>query len=188
MQRIVAGITSLDQHEQVIALTPDLYRPQVCPHCGANVLWAHGSYSRKADLCNRGEANRNPVPILRFCCAACGRTCSRLPECIAPHRWYNWMLQQTGLRSVLDPTAPTEAPIATPEAPAMPSCPTPTRRTLGRWHAWLQEKGADFRFHLTSRFSDLARVGDGVAFWLGVFDTLGLSSAMACCGQEVAVP
>ncbi|PJB03073.1 MAG: hypothetical protein CO126_08665 [Hydrogenophilales bacterium CG_4_9_14_3_um_filter_63_34] len=180
MQRIVAGITSLDQHEQAIDLTPDLYRPKACPHCGSSMLWAHGSYSRKADLCNRGEANRNPVPVLRFCCAACRHTCSRLPECIAPRRWYNWLLQQSGLRAVLDPAAPA--------APAMPSCPTPARRTLGRWHAWLQERDKPFRFLLTSRFPDLGRVGDGAAFWLGVFDTLGLSQAMAWCGQAVSVP
>jgi Domain of unknown function (DUF6431) len=177
MHRIVAGITSLEQHEHAIEQTPETYRPPCCPHCGIKVVWRHGSYHRKADLCNRGEANRNPVPILRYCCSACRRTCSRLPECIAPRRWYSWLVQEMWLRIVLEPTATRPS-----------SCPTPARRTLGRWHHWLQKRKGHFRFLLTSRFPDLGRAGDDARFWLGVFDTLGLSRAMAWCDQEISVP
>lgn len=178
MKRIVAGITGLEQHLQTIRATPEVYRPAACPHCGIKIVWAHGRYHRKADLCHRGEANLNPVPILRYCCSACRRTCSRLPECIAPRRWYNWFLQQAGLRAMLEPSS----------AAMPPNCPTPARRTQRRWWQWLQERGVAFRFFLTSRFPELARAGEDGAFWRGVFATLGLSGAMAWLDAEVDVP
>lgn len=177
MQRIVAGITSLEQHEERLEQTPEIYRPPCCPHCGIKVVWRHGCYHRKADMYNRGDANRNPVPILRYCCSACQRTCSRLPECIAPRRWYHWGVQEVALRSTLKS-------VASPPSPY----PTPARRTVGRWHHWLQERTLTFRFLLTRRFPDLGRIGDDTGFWLGVFDTLGLSRAMAWCDQAVSVP
>lgn len=178
MQRIVAGITSIEQHEQTIDLAPEMYRPPCCPHCGIKIVWSHGCYHRKADLCNRGEGNRNPVSILRYCCSVCRRTCSRLPECIAPRRWYNWLLQQVGLSPVIGSAAPTSSV----------ADPTPAYRTLKRWKQWLQERGGLFRLSLTSRFPDLGRVADDTHFWRGVFDTLGLSRAMAWCNQEIPVP
>ena len=177
MQRVVAGITSLEQHEERLDQRPDIYRPPCCPHCGIKVVWRHGGYYRKADMYNRGEANRNPVPILRYCCSACRRTCSRLPECIAPRRWYHWGVQEVALCSALKS-------VASPSSPY----PTPARRTVGRWYHWLQERTRHFRFLLTSRFPDLGRIGDDTGFWLGVFDTLGLSRAMAWCDQEISVP
>ena len=178
MQRIVAGITSLEQHEQAIDELPEKYRPPCCPHCGIKIVWSHGCYYRKADLCNHGAANRNPVPILRYCCSICRRTCSRLPECIAPRRWYNWRLQQVGLSPVIGSAAPTSSVVG----------PTPAYRTLKRWRQWLQEHGGLFRFSLTSRFPDLGRVADDTHFWREVFDTMGLSRAMAWCNQEISVP
>ena len=177
MQRIVAGISSIEQHEQAIEQTPDIYRPPCCPHCGIKVVWRHGRYHRKADLCHRGEANRNPVPILRYSCSACRRTCSRLPECIAPRRWYNWFIQEAWLRTACQSAA----------APPSP-CPTPAQRTIGRWRHWLQERSRLFRFLLTSRFPDLGRASDDDGFWLGVFDALGLSGAMTWCDQAFSVP
>ncbi len=87
MNRILRTITTLDQHFDEIANGGDCYRQVNCPHCQATGLWHHGCYHRKAD---RSEARRNPVAILRFFCKACLRTCSRLPACIAPRRWYDW--------------------------------------------------------------------------------------------------
>jgi len=178
MRRIVAGITSLEQHNQTISQTPEVYRPASCPHCGIKIVWVHGHYDRKADLCNRGEANTNPVLIPRYYCPACGRTCSRLPECIAPRRWYNWFLQQVGLRVVFEHTVP-----ATP-----PACPTPARRTIGRWWHWLHERGQIFRLYLTSRFPELGRMADDATFWCRVFETIGLPRAMSWLDQEISVP
>lgn len=178
MRRIVADINGLEQHNQAISQTPEVYRPASCPHCELKVLWRHGHYQRKADLCNRGAANLNPVLILRYYCPGCERTCSRLPECIAPRRWYNWLLQQIGLGAMIEHRAP-----ATP-----PTCRTPAPRTIGRWWRWLQERGQIFRFYLTSRFAELGRMADDAAFWCRVFETIGLPRAMAWLDQEMSVP
>ena len=35
----------------------------------------------------------------------CRRTCSRLPLCIAPRRWYDWALQQVVLQNLFDGNA-----------------------------------------------------------------------------------
>jgi hypothetical protein len=184
MNRIVAGITSLEQHKQTLSQTPNLYRPSACPHCGIKAVWPHGHYHRKADLCHRGEANLNPVPIPRYCCSACGRTCSRLPECIAPRRWYNWNLQQIGLIASLKPPEP----IRLPREESLTLCPAPVRRTLQRWRHWLQERTPPFRQALISRFPELGRTVDEGAFWHRVFNTLGLSLAMAWLNPEMSVP
>jgi len=85
MQRIVAGITTLEQHVETTQKAAEVYRPKSCPHCGLGVVHQHGHYERKAD--RRAVPPRlNPIPILRYRCAGCRRTCSRLPECIAPRR------------------------------------------------------------------------------------------------------
>jgi hypothetical protein len=86
-------------------------------------------------------------------------------------------VQEVALRSTLKS-------VASPPSPY----PTPARRSVGRWHHWLQERTLTFRFLLTRRFPDLGRIGDDTGFWLGVFDTLGLSRAMAWCDQAVSVP
>ncbi|RQR45788.1 hypothetical protein DIE19_35495 [Burkholderia sp. Bp9126] len=92
MLRIVHSFLTLEQHLRVIVTTPRSYHPERCPHCGRACMWAHGFYERKADRSAGGALNSVPVP--RCCCAACGRTCSRLPLCICPLRWYGWALQQ----------------------------------------------------------------------------------------------
>ena len=178
MNRIVAGITSLAQHIETLSQTPEHYRPRSCPHCGVSPVWGHGHYFRKADLEHRGEASANPVPIPRYCCAGCGQTCSRLPECIAPRRWYNWLWQQIGLRPMVEGRPATEQPPG----------PTPARRTIGRWWSWLQARSPLFRFYLSSRFPELGRVAADTAFWSQVFGTIGLSGAMTWLDQEVSVP
>ncbi|WP_226382967.1 DUF6431 domain-containing protein [Burkholderia mayonis] len=55
-------------------------------------MWGHGCYDRKADRSADGQLN--PVSVPRFRCPSCRRTCSRLPLCICPRRWYGWALQQ----------------------------------------------------------------------------------------------
>ncbi len=102
MHRIVSGITTLNQHVETLFHTPEVYRPHACPHCGMNSLWRHGCYHRKADrgspICNK----LNPVPIPRFCCPGCRHTCSRLPACIAPRRWYGWEILAKDLSAVVE--------------------------------------------------------------------------------------
>ena len=91
MYRILPGIDSLKQHREVLAAEPERYCPERCPHCGQAGLWAHGTYPRKADREGVGDESLNPVAIPRFFCPTCRHTCSRLPECVAPRRWYGNM-------------------------------------------------------------------------------------------------
>ena len=76
MNRIVASIASLAEHLLAVATDPEVYRPAACPHCGLAGVWRHGCYHRKVDRGDEGRLNRlDPVPVLRFLCRACVRTC-----------------------------------------------------------------------------------------------------------------
>lgn len=102
MCRIVSGIDSLQQHIATLRSTPEVYLPRCCPSCGHGGLWHHGCYFRKAD--RRPEPMDeclNPIPIPRYLCSSCRHSCSRLPSCIAPRRWYSWLSQQQALQSLL---------------------------------------------------------------------------------------
>lgn len=178
MSRIVASVTTLEQHVEAIEQTPEIYRPLACPHCGIKIVWQHGSYTRKADRRHDGEGSLNPVPILRFCCSACRRTCSRLPLCIAPRRWHDWSVQQGALEGLLN-------------GDSLRGCARAKvrdRRTIGRWWHWFEEHGQGFEFHLRSRLPELGRVAGFVAFWRQVFKSMGLAAAMALLDQEMIVP
>ena len=176
MRRIVAGITSLEEHLETIRQKPEAYRPQSCPHCGIKQLRQHGYYYRKAD--RRAQRPRlDPVPISRYCCAGCRRTCSRLPECIAPRRWYLWSVQQEVLSHRVG-----AAPAGSGEHGQ------PAARSIGRWWRWLRDRGALFAFHLRVRFPELGRASEFCDFWRQVFSSLGLPRAMAWLDQEISVP
>ena len=178
MRRIVLGITSLEQHLQTLRQNPEVYRPQSCPDCGLGRLWAHGSYDRKADWIGVGKDNLNPIPIPRYRCADCKVTCSRVPECIAPRRWYSWAVQAVCLLAVMRGV----------QAQSGASWRSPARRTIARWWGWLQQCGALFRFHLNSRFAELGRLGEELDYWCHVIETMGLSRAMAFVNREMRVP
>lgn len=178
MNRIVASVTTLEQHIEAVKQTPEIYRPLCCPHCGIKIVWQHGYYTRKADRRQQGEDSLNPVPILRFCCSACRRTCSRLPLCIAPRRWYDWSAQQGALDGLLN-------------GDSLRGCARAEvrdRRTVGRWWNWLQERGQTFESHLRARQPELGRVAGFVDFWRHVFKSMGLAAAMALLDWELIVP
>lgn len=178
MNRIVASVTTLEQHVEAIEQTPEIYRPLSCPHCGIKIVWQHGCYTRKADRRHDGECSLNPVPILRYRCSACRRTCSRLPLCIAPRRWHDWLVQQGALERLLSGFSLRRCAGDGP----------PDRRTIGRWWHWLQERGPSFEFHLRSRLPELGRVAGFVDFWRQVLKSMGLAAAMARLDQEMIVP
>lgn len=178
MNRIVASVTTLEQHVAAICQRPEIYRPLSCPHCGIKVVWRHGSYTRKADRRPEGEGLLNPVPILRYCCSVCRRTCSRLPLCIAPRRWHDWSVQQRALEGLLRGFS----------AHHCARGGGPDRRTLGRWWHWLQEYGQRFEAALRSRQPELGRVAGFAGFWRHVFDFMGLAKAMAQLDREMIVP
>lgn len=177
MKRIVASITSLYQHLEAVAKNPEAYRPDACPHCQLGGLWRHGSYPRKADRCVGGES-RNPVLVLRFLCRECLRTCSRLPACIAPRRWYDWAVQQVVLLMLL-------AGVSVHGCSRHAGC---TRRTVRRWRDWMDTGSERFAFVLRSRFAELGRFADHESFWRHVLDSLSLAQAMAWIDRELTVP
>lgn len=178
MHRMVAGILSLAQHLELLAEDPQRYRPSQCPHCQADQPWRHGCYKRKADRLAPTRASLNPVAVPRFRCRWCTRTCSRLPECLAPRRWYDWAVQQAVLLLLLAGCSVRQCA----------ACTQRQRSTVQRWGAWLAERGSVFAFFLRSRFAELGRAGDGGAFWLGVLKMMSLSRAMAWLDLEVDVP
>jgi hypothetical protein len=178
MQRIVASVTTLDRHLEAVAKGGDHYRPQACPHCRLAGLWGHGCYHRKADRSAGSGASRNPVPVLRYLCRGCLRTCSRLPLCIAPRRWYDWAVQQVVLALVL----------AGCSVHLCCRCTGRARRTVRRWRDWLGRRSETFAFFLRSRFAQLGRTAEDASFWRNVLAGMSLAQAMAWLDADLIVP
>jgi transposase-like protein len=179
MQRIVPAIQSLHHHRDLLEQESVIYRPAACPHCGLARLWGHGCYARKSDRRPEPSCSLNPVSIPRFFCQGCRHTCSRLPECIAPRRWYGWAVQQVVLLWLL-------AGGSVHQAADQGGV---DRHTVRRWWGWLKERSETFAFRLRSRFPDLGRAVDFAGFWHGCLESMSLSRAMAWRDLEgVLVP
>ena len=178
MNRIVGSITSLVQHLIAVATDAEIYRPAACPHCRCAGMWRHGCYHRKADRRVGGGESLNPVPVLRFLCRACERTCSRLPACIAPRRWYDWLVQQAVLLLLLGGGSLRQCARCTGRA----------RSTVRRWRDWLHERGEPFAFFLRSRLPELGRWAEFESFWRNVIDGLSLQQAMVVLDRDLVVP
>jgi transposase-like protein len=180
MDRILSANPSLLQHILQVHHSPEAYRPFACPHCGLASPWLHGVYVRKADRSGAADDSLNPVPVCRFLCRGCGRTCSRLPLAIAPRRWYDWEMQQRVLQWLLSAVSLHQAS----ERAHL------DRRTVRRWREWLREQTALFSFHLRERFPEqLGRIGgDWMAFWRACLDLMPLCEAMALLGPKLDVP
>ena len=170
MYRIVSGIITHQQHIETLHSTPEVYRPPRCPGCGLAGLWRHGCYSRKA---NRRPAFDdeclNPIPIPRFRCPGCWRTCSRLPSCIPPRRWHSWLLQQQVLQCLL-------AGCSFHRCAAMFGL---CRHTVRRWRNWLESRTPEFEFILRSRLAEWGRAANWKSFWTGCLSCTPLSEVMA---------
>jgi hypothetical protein len=178
MNRILGTISTFDQHFDELANGADSYRPTNCPHCRSAGLWHHGCYHRKVDRsAASNEPRRNPVAILRFLCNACLRTCSRLPSCLAPRRWYDWAMQQTFLLLLLGGTSLHQGCRQSGRA----------RSTLRRWRDWLHTRSAQFSFFLRSRSPELGRLPEQ-DFWLQVISSMSLAGVMALLDQDLVVP
>ena len=178
MHRIVPSVTTFEQHFDAIEQSPDVYRPPRCPHCGFSVLWRHGYYHRKADRVRSTVRTYNPIPICRYCCSGCRRTCSRLPLCIAPRRWYDWTAQQVALQSLLCGWSLYRCS----------SCLCFAQRTVQRWWSWLTANSETFIFFLRSRFPEWGRSIDAHAFWRKVLGDTSLAHAMAWLDLDLVIP
>lgn len=178
MHRILSANPSLPQHIEQIAHAPEVYRPVLCPYCGVGSPWLHGYYERKADRDGPAGASLNPVPVARFCCNSCRRTCSRMPLCIAPRRWHSWVKQQRVLLDLLGGASQRHAAI----------CPGIARHTARRWWNWMHTCGTTLAFVLRSRFPELGRGGDGPGFWRACLDAMPLAEAMAWADHAISVP
>jgi len=178
MNRIVGSIVSLVQHLATVFTDPEVYRPRACPHCGRSRVWHHGVYYRKADRVRSGEESLNPVPIRRFLCPGCTHTCSRLPACIPPRRWYDWCVQQAVLLVLLCGASLGECE----------RCTGRPRDTVRRWRDWLRERGEEFALFLRSRFPELGRLSDFESFWRHVLQDMTLQQAMVWLDRDLVVP
>ena len=95
MAGILAGITSLIQYKNRAEYSlEENFRLKQCPCCGKSNPWRHGTYPRESDRINPSSESLNSILIDRYYCSACGKTCSVLPECIPPRRWYLWETPQ----------------------------------------------------------------------------------------------
>jgi transposase-like protein len=178
MHQILASITSLEAHAAALESGCEAYRPSNCPHCNGCKLWGHGYYERKADRGPGADGALNPVAIARFLCAACIHTCSRVPLCIAPRRWYNWAVQQLVLLLILTGSSVNYCS----------GLVALDRRTVRRWRDWLAQRSEVFVFRLRSRFAELGREIDTPAMWCSVMNGMTLGVAMAWLDQDLIVP
>jgi transposase-like protein len=179
MHRILASVTTLEQHLVAVAATDcDIYRPLACPHCLVAGLWRHGCYHRKADRKSDASESLNPVPVARYLCPTCERTCSRLPLCMAPRRWYDWAVQQMVLALLLLGHSIHHCCRSTCRA----------RSTVRRWRDWLHARSEEFCFCLRSRFPELGRHAQRDAFWRHVIEGMSLATVMAWLDRDLVVP
>jgi len=180
MRVILPGILTLEQYKcKNYEPSVDL-RPQNCWNCGMAGLHCHATYERQSDRENKSGDSLNPIIIQRYICPHCRKTCSVLPECIPPRRWYPWYIQEAVLLARLLGASLNE--IARQHVPS--------RATCKRWWGWLKERSNDFTHELTSLFPDkLGRCPDFQTFWSTCLDKMQLSKAMWYCHQnEVIVP
>lgn len=166
---ILAGIMSLLQYKQSQELNQN--RLERCLCCGLAYPWLHGCYPRKSDRSSNQDESLNPILIQRYYCPGCRQTCSVLPECLPPRRWYLWEIQQIAMMLTLNGTSfnTTAKQIA------------PSRHTISRWMARLREK---FCFHkdvLCGHFINLGRNCGIDDFWKACLNKISLAQAMRLC-------
>lgn len=171
MPNILSGMHNLDQHLSAYLDHPLDYKPDHCPYCFSHCLWAHGTYERKA-ACENGR--RCPIPIPRFLCVLCGRTCSTLPEYIPPKRWYHWAVQQMALSLLLMGNSLLSVWSALFDRQPCGPC----QSTLQRWWIGLKHHYSHHRFHLCSALPALGYTARFTDFWQACLQQVPLSSAM----------
>lgn len=168
MRYIVSAIYLLAVYLEALKTNPEQFRPAACPHCGHAGVWCHGHYGRKSDYENSGARSLNPIPILRFYCKHCCRTCSTLPECIPARRHYPWLIQQGVMVSLISGMSFTK----------ISKKAKPSRWTIARWFNRWQAQFLDHASHLRTLLPSLGQITDFNNFWKSVLNKWALSSAM----------
>ncbi len=167
---ILAGITSLLQYVEQYH-DNKIERLACCLRCGRANPWYHGCYPRKSDRINSANESLNSIFIQRYYCPGCGKTCSVLPECIPPLRWYLWGTQQAAILLFM----------LNGSARAVEKQLKPSRYTIKRWLAWLMVQFNSHKDALCTHFPSLGLFTEPVGFWRHVFDRLSLGTAMRLC-------
>jgi transposase-like protein len=179
MQLIMPNIVTLIQHINLQTDKSIDNRPDKCLSCGKAGLHRHATYPRQSDRENHGSASLNPIFIQRYLCPHCQKTCSVLPECIPPRRWYPWYIQQAILLACLLGKSLNE--ISKEHIPG--------RSTCKRWFTWLQTRFVDFSQTLRAIYPEFGRYSTFKSFWLACFQKTRLSKIMWYCHQSgVIVP
>jgi len=179
MRYILPNFLSLRQYSLSINNTSVDNRPARCPHCGVSGLWCHGPYERKSDRENRLGDSLNPILIQRYYCPTCEKTCSALPECIPPLRWYLWEVQQNILLLA----------ILGHSAYAIAQETAPSYKTIKRWLSRFYEQFLLHKDTLANYFNELGRTSGITEFWGACFEKFSLASAMRLCHVSgVSIP
>lgn len=170
MANIVAGMLSIMQYVTSLKSDPEKYCLEYCPYpgCGKSGLWCHGCRYRKADRENNDQSSMNPVPILRFYCPTCKHTCSLLPECIPPLRWYLWLIQQIAISLFFSGLSFNK----------ISQKILPSRWTISRWIKKLGEQFNIHALHLKTKWSWLGYHTSLKKFWPTLLEKMDLSHAM----------
>lgn len=165
---ILPAITSLMQYLGLIKNGSGLFRPERCPHCGRCGMWCHGYYYRKTD---RERGLLNPIPIPRFICPHCGTTCSVLPECIPPRRWYLWKVQEAVFALIC----------AGNSIKKIAKNLLLSRHTINRWWARLKNQYHLHKDALCNHLPGLGLTSNVVDFWKACLGKISLGQAMYLC-------
>ena len=168
MRPILSDILTFRQHLNTLKESPDLYRPKFCPYCHAMVIWNHGFYYRKPDRINHGNNSLNDISIPRHRCADCRRTFSTLPECIAPWRWYPWVVQQWCLWFSLKGWSVRQIHQLFPMA----------RSTIRRWVNWLSECFTKHHQEICHQVASMGYFAHCALFWNEWLKSNHFSTAM----------
>jgi len=168
---IIPNITSLVQYKNMLH-NGEVPRLDRCP-CGKSNPWRHGTYDRKSDRAATTSAESlNPIPVQRYYCPTCKKTCSVLPECIAPARWYLWEIQAIALVLVFAG----KSVFATANKVQI------SRQTISRWIGRLKEQLIFHKDTLCNTFSEFGRTAIKLdEFWLLVFKKISFGIAMRIC-------
>lgn len=181
MRPILSEILTFRQHSNTLLKEPEKYKPPHCPYCHGIKLYNHGVYFRKPDRHNIRKYSSNDLAVSRFKCTEdyCGRTCSTLPECFSPRRWYPWINQQWCLWFILSGYSINQVEQLFPMA----------RSTIIRWINWLGDSFTQFHCHLKNKFPAFGYFEEVSIFWMHWLEEYSLSHAMVYLNnQQITVP